>query len=114
VVEFALEAAKIIKEELGAEIRVVDMHTIKPIDEEAVKDAARTGRVIAAQDHNIIGGLGYYAGAVIAQSGIATQYKILGCPDHFVPIATAPYLFRVNEYDTAGLVKNMKEMLTKS
>ena len=100
-------------QELGADIRVIDMHTIKPIDEEAVKDAARTGRVIAAQDHNIIGGLGYYAAAVLAQSGISTQYRILGCPDHFVPIATAPYLFHVNEYDTDGLVKNMKEMLKK-
>ena len=113
VVQFALEAAKIIRQELGKNIRVVDMHTIKPIDTDAVISAARTGRVIAAQDHNIIGGLGYYVSAVIAQNGIATQFKILGCPDHFVPIATAPYLFKINEYDTAGLVKNMKAMLEK-
>jgi transketolase len=89
------------------------MHTIKPIDEAAVLSAARTGRVIAAQDHNIIGGLGYYAAAVIAQAGISSQYKILGCPDRFVPIATAPYLFHVNEYDADGLYKNMKKMLDK-
>lgn len=113
VVQFALEAAEQIKKDFGAEIRVVDMHTIKPIDEEAVIAAAKTGRVIAAQDHNIIGGLGYYVGAVIAQSGIAVQYRILGCPDHFVPIATAPYLFHLNEYDTEGLYNNMKKMLGK-
>lgn len=113
VVQFALEAAQRLHDELGVNIRVVDMHTIKPIDEAAVLSAARTGRVIAAQDHNIIGGLGYYAAAVIAQSGVVTQYKILGCPDHFVPIATAPYLFHVNEYDADGLVKNMKKMLEK-
>ena len=111
VVQFALEAAKIIKEELGKDIRVVDMHTIKPIDEKAVISAAKTGRVIAAQDHNIIGGLGYYTAAVIAKSGISTKFEILGCPDHFVPIATAKYLFKVNEYDTDGLVKHMKKML---
>jgi transketolase len=113
VVQFALEAAERLEKETGAKIRVIDMHTIKPIDEMAVIEAAKTGRVIAAQDHNIIGGLGYYAAAVIAKSGLATQFKILGCPDHFVPIATAPYLFKVNEYDTDGLVKNMKEMLKK-
>jgi transketolase len=113
VVQFALEAAERLHQELGANIRVVDMHTIKPIDEEAVVSAARTGRVIAAQDHNIIGGLGYYVGAVIAQAGIATQYRILGCPDHFVPIATAPYLFHLNEYDAEGLYNNMKKMLEK-
>ena len=69
--------------------------------------------MIAAQDHNIIGGLGYYAAAVIAQAGIAAQFKILGCPDHFVPIATAPYLFHRNEYDADGLYANMKKMLEK-
>lgn len=111
VVQFALEAAQIIKAEFGKNIRVVDMHTIKPIDVDAVLSAAKTGRVIAAQDHNIIGGLGYYVGTVIAEAGISTQFKILGAPDHFVPIATAPYLFHKNEYDTEGLVKNMKAML---
>jgi transketolase len=113
VVQFALEAAERLEKDTGAKIRVVDMHTIKPIDEAAVLDAARTGRVIAAQDHNIIGGLGYYAAAVIAQAGVSAQYKILGCPDRFVPIATAPYLFHVNEYDADGLYKNMKKMLDK-
>lgn len=111
VVQFALEAAEIIRQTTGKEIRVIDMHTIKPIDAPAVIEAAKTGRVIAAQDHNIIGGLGYYAAAVIAQSGISTQFKILGCPDHFVPIATPAYLFHKNEYDTEGLVKNMRAML---
>jgi transketolase len=113
VVQFAMEAAERLEKELGASIRVVDMHTIKPIDEQAVIAAALTGRVIAAQDHNIIGGLGYYAAAVIAQAGIAAQFKILGCPDHFVPIATAPYLFHRNEYDADGLYANMKKMLEK-
>lgn len=113
VVQFALEAAEIIKAQTGKEIRVVDMHTIKPIDEEAVIQAAKTGRVIAAQDHNIIGGLGYYVSAVLAQAGMGVQFKILGCPDHFVPIATAPYLFHKNEYDTEGLVRNMLAMLNE-
>jgi transketolase len=111
VVQFALEAARIIKEKTGKDIRVVDMHTIKPLDVDAVLSAAKTGRVIAAQDHNIIGGLGYYVGQVIAENGISIKFKTLGAPDHFVPIATAPYLFKVNEYDTDGLVKNMMEMI---
>lgn len=113
VVQFALEAAERIASETGAQVRVIDMHTIKPLDVDAVVSAARTGRVIAAQDHNIIGGLGYYVGAAIAQAGIATQFKILGCPDHFVPIATPEYLFHKNEYDAEGLYKNMMAMLHK-
>ena len=111
VVQFALEAAKIIKEQTGKDIRVVDMHTIKPLDVDAVLSAAKTGRVIAAQDHNIIGGLGYYVGQIIAENSLSIKFKTLGAPDNFVPIATAPYLFKINEYDTDGLVKNMMEML---
>jgi transketolase len=111
VVQFALEAAKIIKETMRKNIRVIDMHTIKPIDKAAVIDAAKTGRIIAAQDHNVIGGLGYYVAQVLAEEGLAVKFKALGAPDHFVPIATAPYLFHKNEYDTDGLVKHMKAML---
>jgi transketolase len=111
VVHHAIEAAKRIKDELGKHIRVVDMHTIKPLDKDAVIGAAKTGRVICAQDHNIIGGLGYAVGAVIAEAGIATKYKILGCPDKFVPLATPEFLYKENEYDADGLYKNMKAML---
>lgn len=107
----ALEAAKRLKAECGADIRVVDMHTIKPLDVEAVVSAARTGRVLVAHDHNIIGGLGFYVAAAIAQAGIACKFKILGCPDRFVPLATTEYLYQLNEYDADGLVKNMRAFL---
>lgn len=113
VVHFAIEAAERIKEKTGKSIRVVDMHTIKPIDRKAVISAALTGKVIAAQDHNIIGGLGYQAAAVIAEEGISTKFEILGCPDYFVPIATPEYLFHVNEYDTDGLEKHMTKMISE-
>lgn len=101
VVQFALEAAEILRRTTGREIRVVDMHTIKPIDELAVVEAARTGRVIAAQDHNRIGGLGYYAAAVIAPRllpepvwggtvlGVipASAARPLGLGDHVLAVA---------------------------
>lgn len=70
VVHHALEAAKLVKERTGADIRVVAiMHTIKPIDREAVVSAAKTGRIVCAQDGNIIGGLGYQVAAVLAEGG---------------------------------------------
>jgi transketolase len=110
-VTFATEAAKMIKQETGANIRVVDMHTLKPLDTTAVLDAVRTGRVVCAQDHNIIGGLGYAVAAAIAQSGLTCKYTMLGCPDKFVPLATPDFLYRTNEYDAAGLCKHMKALL---
>jgi transketolase len=111
IVHLALDAARKLKEELGAEISVIDMHTIKPIDKEAVLSAARTGRIVCAQDGNIIGGLGYQVAPVLMEGGVACKFKILGCPDHFVPIATTEYLYRKNEYDAQGLFDHMKRML---
>ncbi len=111
IVHYAIEAAKKLKEETGASIRVVDMHTIKPLDKEAVLDAAKTGRIVCAQDHNIIGGLGYAVGAVLAEAGTGCKYKILGCPDEFVPIANPEFLYAKNEFDANGLYKHMKAML---
>ena len=58
MVQTALEAAKILEAE-GIDARIVDMHTIKPLDEEMVKKAAlETGAIVTSEEHNIIGGLG--------------------------------------------------------
>lgn len=111
IVHFALEAANLLKEKDGYDIRVIDMHTIKPLDIDAVISAGRTGHVIAAQDANIIGGLGQLAASVLMENGVSCKYKILGCPDHYVPIATAEYLYHQNGYDVQGLYDNMKTLI---
>jgi len=110
MVHFAMEAAQRIKDELGKEVRVVDMHTIKPLDKEAVLDAAKTGRVVAAQDHNLQGGLGQMVGSVIAEAGIACKLVSRGCPDEFVPIATPEFLYARNGMDANGLFEAMKAL----
>ena len=111
MVHFAMEAAKRMREELGREIRVVDMHTVKPLDRDAVIAAAKTGRVVAAQDHNINGGLGQLVGSTIAEAGITCKLAIRGCPDEFVPIATPEFLYARNGMDADGLYQAMKELL---
>ena len=113
VVQYALAAAEKIKEKTGKTIRVVDLYSIKPIDRNAVIAAAKTGRVIAAQDHNVVGGLGSLAATVIAEEGIRTRFRILGIPDAFVAMAHAPYLYHQFGYDADGLEKAMLEMLEK-
>lgn len=65
MVEAALEAFNVLAEE-GIKVRVVNMHTIKPIDEEAIISAARkTGLIITAEEHSIIGGLGSAVAEVV-------------------------------------------------
>lgn len=110
-VKFAVEAAKKIKENANKEIRVIDMHTIKPIDRNAIKNAASTGKIVVAQDHNIIGGLGSMVANVLAEEGCSVKFKILGIPDCYVAMAHAPYLYHEFGYDAEGLEKAMMAML---
>ncbi|MDO4921597.1 MAG: transketolase C-terminal domain-containing protein [Phascolarctobacterium sp.] len=111
VVQYALRAARLIEEKTGSSIEVIDMHTIKPIDEVAVINAGRKGPVLVAQDHNVVGGLGYSVASKIAEAGIKTRFKILGIPDKFMPMAHAPYLYNQFGYDTHGLVSAMLNLL---
>lgn len=110
-VKYAIQAAQKIRENSGYHIRVIDMHTIKPLDRQAVISAAKTGRIVVAQDHNVVGGLGYSVAAVLAEEGISVPFVNLGFPDRFVSMAHAPYLYHQFGYDDIGLEKKMTELL---
>ena len=89
------------------------MHTIKPIDSNMVRQAAITGRVVVAQDHNVVGGLGDAVASVIVQSGLSTKFKVLGIPDQFVVMAHAPYLYHKYCMDDEAFYQTMMEMLNE-
>ena len=110
-VKYAICAAKRIFENTARQIRGVDMHTIKPIDRQAVIEAATTGCIVVAQDHNIVDGLGYAVASVLAEEGIAVPFANLGFPDRFVSMAHAPFLYHQFGYDDIGLEKKMVELL---
>lgn len=111
-VQFAIKASKIIKKETGKSFRVVDMHTLKPIDEEAIIEASKTNRIIVVQDHNIMGGLGSIVATVIANKELNTKFNILGIPDTYGTIGHANYLYHKYGYDTDGIVKVALDMLS--
>ncbi|GAA0125182.1 transketolase family protein [Clostridium sp. CTA-19] len=68
MVDAALEAANILSEE-GIKASVLNIHTIKPIDVEAISNAAKeTGVIITAEEHSIIGGLGSAVAEVVTSS----------------------------------------------
>ena len=80
------QAAKLL-EERGVHTRVLSMHTVKPIDAEAIVAAAReTGGIITVEEHNIIGGLGGAVAEVLAEAGIGVPFKRIGLPDSYVHI----------------------------
>ena len=77
-----VKAADMLKEE-GVSCRIVSMHTIKPIDKEAIADACKnTGGIVTIEEHNIIGGLGAAVAEVIADEALAPKkFKRLAFPD---------------------------------
>lgn len=111
VVQYALEAANNIKENTGKNIRVVDMYSIKPVDEEAVIRAAETGRIVVVQDHNIYGGLGTMVAKVIAENNLNTKFMNVGVKDEFVAMAHANYLYHYFGMDAEGLERTMLDLL---
>ncbi len=80
----ALDAARLLAKE-GIAARVISMHTVKPVDREAIIAAAReTGGMVTVEEHNICGGLGSAVAEVVAQSGIGIPFKMIALPDAYV------------------------------
>ncbi len=84
----AVAAAALLREE-GIGARVMDMHTIKPLDREAVLAAAATGAVVTVEDHSVLGGLGGAVAEVLAQE-MPVPLVRLGIEDQFCEIV-GPY-----------------------
>ena len=73
-----LDVAEALQKE-GIRARVINIHTIKPVDREIILRAIEeTGRIVAIEDHNVIGGLGSAVAEVIAESGQGVRFKRLG------------------------------------
>lgn len=82
MVDAALEASEVLKEE-GINARVINIHTIKPIDSELIIKAAKeTGAIVTAEEHNIIGGLGSAVAEVVTENYPVPVLKV-GVKDTF-------------------------------
>ena len=102
----ALKAQQILKEN-NVDVRVIDIHTIKPIDEELViKCAKETKRIITVEDHNVIGGLGSSVCDILSQKYPAKVEK-MGIPDSFGRSGKAEELLRYYKIDSMAIVNKV-------
>jgi transketolase len=104
-VHYALDAGILLRKN-GIRARVIDLHTIKPIDQETILEAANdTGHIITVEEHSIYGGLGGAVSELIVQSH-SVPAKILGIPDEWPITGTSPEVF--NFYGlTAENIRNV-------
>ena len=91
------------------------MHTVKPLDVEAVLHAAHDSQaLITVEEHSVSGGLGEACAAVLAQAGLSLPFRIIGLPDEYTIAGSQLEIF--NHYgisaqdvdNTAGAVFNTK------
>lgn len=87
----SLKAAELLANE-GIEVSVYDMHTLRPLDEEAIVAAAETGFVITVEEHDIHGGLGGAVAEVLSQKK-PTRMRIMGLPDEKLYTGTSAEVF---------------------
>ncbi len=87
----ALKAAEMLAKK-GKEVRVVDMHTIKPIDKELVLESAeKTGAIVTSENHNIINGLGSAVAEVLVENNPVPMIRH-GVEDRFGQVGTLDFL----------------------
>jgi transketolase len=111
IVFYAVAAAEKLSKD-GIQARVIDMHTIEPIDKEAIIKAAKeTGVIVTGEDHNITGGLGTAVAEVLAEEGISCKFKRVGIPDVFGVFGTPEELYHKYGYDADGIYSAVKGML---
>ncbi len=102
VVHARLAAGKL--SEAGVKARVLSMHTIKPLDVDAVLRAGRECRaVITVEEHSVHGGLGEACAAVLLQSGVAVGFRIVGIPDEDTVTGSQADIFRHYGISMEGL-----------
>ena len=106
----AMEAAEKLAAE-GIEARVIDMHTIKPLDEAAVLRAAKEiGKIVTVEEHSVIGGLGSAVAEVLAEQCPA-KLKRVGVYDRYTESGPAEALIHHYGLDGEGVYSAVKAFL---
>lgn len=112
MVNESLMAAEALASE-GIDAAVINIHTIKPIDADAViKAASETGALVTAENHNVIGGLGSAVAEVLAEQR-PTPLERVGVKDHFGQVGKAPYLMGVFGITAADIAKAARKAIAR-
>lgn len=110
MVSMALEASKVLAER-GISARVINIHTIKPIDKEIILRAAQeTGAIVTAEEHSIIGGLGSAVAEVVCE-GCPVPVVRMGIEDQFGHSGKVPPLLEMYGLTVANMVNQAEKAL---
>jgi transketolase len=113
-VSIALRAAQALEQE-GISCCVISMHTIKPLDREALLSAATGSRaLITVEEHSVFGGLGSACAETLVQNGVCVPFKIVGIPDEYTVTGSQAEIFAHYGLTPEGLAQTARELLSRN
>lgn len=109
----AIKAAKLLEQQ-GISAAVIDMHTVKPLDEDLVlKYAKKTGSIVTAENHQVSGGLGASVASFLAKTH-PTRMAMVGIQDEFGQVGTQDWLQEYYKLTSAEIVRQALSLRSKS
>lgn len=112
MVNEAIEAKKLLSEQ-GISAEIINVHTIKPLDKETVlRSASKTGAVVTAEEHSIIGGLGSAVAEAVCEGGKPVPVVRLGVNDVFGKSGPAVELLHIFGLDAQNIVEKAKQAVS--
>ncbi|NKZ10821.1 transketolase [Mycolicibacterium septicum DSM 44393] len=107
----AITAAERLKRD-GLSVGVLDVHTLKPFDAEAVLAAAsRSDALLTVEEHSVIGGLGGAVAETLAEAGVATRLRRHGVKDEYAPVGPPTHLYAHYGLDADGIEIQARTLL---
>ncbi|MCL2402211.1 MAG: transketolase [Oscillospiraceae bacterium] len=113
-VYWSMMAAKILKDNHGISARVIDMHTVKPMDSDMLlKCANETGNIVTVEEHSINGGIGGAVAEYLLESGFSGKFKRIGLPDEFALLGDPDEVYKYYKMDPQGIADQVVALLKK-
>jgi transketolase len=113
VIHCLLAAEKLAEE--GLNCRVLSVHTVKPLDHDAILSAGRECRaIVTAEEHSVYGGLGEACASTLMQAGVALPFRIVGMPDEDTVTGSQADIFRHYGLSMEGLSSIATELLKQA
>jgi len=107
----AYEAAQLLSAR-GVSAELISMHTIKPLDEAALRDAAsRCGAIITVEEHSVYGGLGEACASVLLQKNLSVPFRIVALPDEDTVTGSQAEIFDHYGISARGLFETALNVL---
>ena len=106
----AMAAAELLQAK-GVSARVLNMATVRPVDTEAITQAAEeTGAIVTCEEHTIFGGLGSAVAETVVQNS-PVPMKLLGVPGEFAPTGSANFLLDHYGMSPQGIAENAEALI---